>query len=143
MPRPDCQFYVHHHSIRGSVEALAGEFQGQHLPEPYSHWGSCGGTQLGQALSTRPDILPQAYCKELSRLQDRMPPFPNKAALAAIQAQLGRPASQVFAEISSEPVAAASLGQVYKGAWVRPVGGHTRCCDSGLRDVSLCLVSNP
>ncbi|CAI7795651.1 unnamed protein product [Closterium sp. NIES-53] len=79
--------------------------------------------QLGQALSTRPDILPPEYCTELALLQDRMAPFPCHVALATVQRELGVPPSELFAEFSPAPVAAASLGQVYKarlrsGEWV-------------------------
>ncbi|KAJ8499070.1 hypothetical protein OPV22_009622 [Ensete ventricosum] len=70
--------------------------------------------KLGQALSTRPDILPSAYCQELSKLQDQIPPFSTRVAIKSIESQLGVPICQIFADISSEPIAAASLGQVYK-----------------------------
>ncbi|XP_078162732.1 protein kinase superfamily protein isoform X3 [Carex rostrata] len=70
--------------------------------------------KLGQALSTRPDILPGAYCKELSKLQDQIPPFSTHVAMKSIESQLGSRVSDVFADISAQPVAAASLGQVYK-----------------------------
>ncbi|XP_058068081.1 uncharacterized protein LOC131217240 isoform X4 [Magnolia sinica] len=71
-------------------------------------------TKLGQALSTRPDILPNVYCQELAKLQDQIPPFPNHVAMRSIESQLGAPVSQIFADISQKPIAAASLGQVYK-----------------------------
>ncbi|CAI5967427.1 unnamed protein product [Closterium sp. NIES-64] len=79
--------------------------------------------KLGQALSTRPDILPPEYCAELALLQDRMAPFPCHVALATVQRELGVPPGELFAEFSPAPVAAASLGQVYKarlrsGEWV-------------------------
>ncbi|XP_075506081.1 uncharacterized protein LOC142543011 [Primulina tabacum] len=70
--------------------------------------------KLGQALSTRPDILPTVYCLELAKLQDQIPPFPTDVAIKSIESQLGMPVSQIFADISEEPIAAASLGQVYK-----------------------------
>ncbi|KAJ3679234.1 hypothetical protein LUZ60_017245 [Juncus effusus] len=70
--------------------------------------------KLGQALSTRPDILPSAYCKELSKLQDQIPPFSTRVAMKSIERQLEAPVSEIFADISPQPVAAASLGQVYK-----------------------------
>ncbi|XP_010493749.1 PREDICTED: uncharacterized protein LOC104770974 [Camelina sativa] len=70
--------------------------------------------KLGQALSTRPDILPSVYCQELSKLQDQIPPFPTTVAMRCIEEQLGAPVSKLFADISLKPVAAASLGQVYK-----------------------------
>ncbi|CAM6042332.1 unnamed protein product [Sphagnum compactum] len=70
--------------------------------------------KLAQALSTRPDILPNAYCQELAKLQDRIPPFPTPDALKFMEHELGSCAKKLFAEISDEPIAAASLGQVYK-----------------------------
>ncbi len=71
--------------------------------------------KIGQALSTRPDLVPPIYLDELTRLQDQLPPFPNSVAFRYIQEALGAPPSEVYAELSPEPVAAASLGQVYKG----------------------------
>lgn len=70
--------------------------------------------KLGQALSTRPDILPTVYCQELAKLQDQIPPFSNRVAIKSIETHLGAPISQLFADISPDPIAAASLGQVYK-----------------------------
>ncbi|XP_057477847.1 uncharacterized protein LOC130765445 isoform X2 [Actinidia eriantha] len=70
--------------------------------------------KLGQALSTRSDILPNVYCQELAKLQDQIPPFPTHVAMKTIESQLGVPVSKIFVDISSKPIAAASLGQVYK-----------------------------
>lgn len=52
-------------------------------------------------------------------LKDRIPPFPTPEALKFFESQFGLPASKVYAEISEEPVAAASLGQVYRGIIAR------------------------
>lgn len=71
--------------------------------------------KIGQALSTRPDLVPPVYLEELTLLQDQLPPFPNAVAYQFIEEELGQPPAQIFAELSPEPVAAASLGQVYKG----------------------------
>lgn len=70
--------------------------------------------KLGQALSTRPDILPTVYCQELAKLQDQIPPFSTRVAIKSIETQLDGSISEIFADISAEPIAAASLGQVYK-----------------------------
>lgn len=70
--------------------------------------------KIGQALGTRADLLPLAYIKELALLQDQVPPFSNEEAFARIEAELGRAASEAYAEIDPEPVASASLGQVYR-----------------------------
>lgn len=71
--------------------------------------------QIGQALSIRPDILPVVYLEELQKLQDRVPPFSNEDAKRLILEGLGKPVEDIFSELSTEPIAAASLGQVYKG----------------------------
>lgn len=71
--------------------------------------------KIGQALSTRPDLVPPLFLEELTRLQDQLPPFPNATAFRFIEEELGAPPSEIYAEISTDPVAAASLGQVYKG----------------------------
>jgi predicted unusual protein kinase regulating ubiquinone biosynthesis (AarF/ABC1/UbiB family) len=70
--------------------------------------------KIGQALSTRPDLLPAVYLEELSLLQDQLPPFPNSVAFQFIEEELGGSPYELFASISAQPVAAASLGQVYK-----------------------------
>ncbi|MGB7415801.1 MAG: AarF/ABC1/UbiB kinase family protein, partial [Thermosynechococcaceae cyanobacterium] len=71
--------------------------------------------KIGQALSTRPDILPAAYLEEMSKLQDQIPPFDNQIAFRFIEEELGQPPHQLYAELTPDPIAAASLGQVYKG----------------------------
>jgi len=71
--------------------------------------------KIGQALSTRPDIVPPVFMDELAELQDQLPAFPNAIAFQFIREALGAEASEVYAEISENPIAAASLGQVYKG----------------------------
>jgi predicted unusual protein kinase regulating ubiquinone biosynthesis (AarF/ABC1/UbiB family) len=70
--------------------------------------------KIGQALSTRPDLVPPIYLEELSKLQDQLPPFSNEIAFRFIQEELGAPPSEIYAELSEVPIAAASLGQVYK-----------------------------
>ena len=71
--------------------------------------------KIGQALSTRPDLVPPNYLDELTKLQDQLPPFPNEIAFQFIREELGAEPHEIYAEISPMPIAAASLGQVYKG----------------------------
>ncbi|XP_007011449.2 PREDICTED: uncharacterized aarF domain-containing protein kinase At1g79600, chloroplastic isoform X1 [Theobroma cacao] len=70
--------------------------------------------KLGQGLSTRPDICPPEYLEELARLQDALPTFPDADAFSCIETELGVPLDSIFSSISPSPIAAASLGQVYK-----------------------------
>ncbi len=71
--------------------------------------------KIGQALSTRPDLLPPVYLEEMTRLQDQLPAFPNEIAFRFIEEELGAHPRDIYAELTPEPVSAASLGQVYKG----------------------------
>ena len=71
--------------------------------------------KIGQILSSRPDLLPKPYLAALSILQDAAAPFSSALARAVIEQELGSPVDQIFATLSPEPVAAASLGQVYRG----------------------------
>jgi predicted unusual protein kinase regulating ubiquinone biosynthesis (AarF/ABC1/UbiB family) len=70
--------------------------------------------KIGQALGTRADLLPLEYVKELATLQDQVPAFPTAEAFAIIESELGRSLHECYPEIDSEPIAAASLGQVYR-----------------------------
>mmetsp|Transcript_1471 Transcript_1471/g.2229 ORF Transcript_1471/g.2229 Transcript_1471/m.2229 type:complete len:1126 (-) Transcript_1471:753-4130(-) len=71
--------------------------------------------KIGQALSIRPDIVGPVTMNELQKLQDRLPPFPNAVAYYAIRKDFGASHTELFSELSPDPIAAASLGQVYKG----------------------------
>ena len=75
-----------------------------------------GGTfvKLGQQAAMRIDLLPWAYCVELSKMLDQMPPFPIALALEAIERTIGRPWQDVFAVIDPVPVGSASIACVYQ-----------------------------
>jgi predicted unusual protein kinase regulating ubiquinone biosynthesis (AarF/ABC1/UbiB family) len=70
--------------------------------------------KIGQALSTRADLIPLEYVREFSELQDRVPPFDSAMAIAQIEAELGKPIEILFREFNPIPLAAASLGQVHQ-----------------------------
>ncbi|BAZ48135.1 hypothetical protein NIES4103_07400 [Nostoc sp. NIES-4103] len=74
--------------------------------------------KVGQALSTRPDLIRKDFLEELVKLQDQLPPFDNAIAYQIIEKELGRSIAQSFSELSPTPIAAASLGQVYRGRLV-------------------------
>ena len=69
--------------------------------------------KLGQALSTRSDLLGEDVAADLSELQDNLPPFPEAEARATIEQELGAPIEELYKEFSGEPVAAASIAQVH------------------------------
>jgi predicted unusual protein kinase regulating ubiquinone biosynthesis (AarF/ABC1/UbiB family) len=71
--------------------------------------------KAGQALSTRPDIIPPVLLEELAQLQDQLPGFDSALAMACIEEDLGAPVHEIYAQLDREPISAASLGQVHKG----------------------------
>ncbi len=70
--------------------------------------------KLGQSMGTRADLLPLPFVEELGTLVDDVPSFPNEVAFARIEKELGRKINEVYDEFEVKPVAAASLGQVYR-----------------------------
>ena len=89
------------------------------LPEQFaSDLEAMGPTyvKLGQVLSSRPDLLPEAYLKSLCRLQDRVKPFAYEEVEQIVTEQLGARISRLFSRFDKEPMGAASLGQVHSAA---------------------------
>src|ERR1700678_473379 len=72
-----------------------------------------GFVKFGQVLSTRRDLLPVEIADELAKLQDRVPPFDSKVAIATIEAAFGRPIADIFSSFDESPLAAASIAQVH------------------------------
>jgi len=69
--------------------------------------------KLGQALSVRSDLIGDALADDLAALQDRLPPFPGSEAVAAVEAEFGRPLAALYDAFDETPVAAASISQVH------------------------------
>jgi ubiquinone biosynthesis protein len=85
---------------------------GQRLAHALEELGP-SAIKLGQFLATRPDILGADIARGLETLQDRLPPFPEIEARHIVEAELGRPLNQLFADFGP-PVAAASIAQVHQ-----------------------------
>ncbi len=84
--------------------------------------------KLGQFLATRDDIIGRELARDLSTLQDRLPPFSQDEAVKAVETELEAPIGEIFAEFGP-PVAAASIAQVHKAKAKQP--------DGSLKDVAV------
>ncbi|MEZ4318312.1 MAG: AarF/UbiB family protein [Myxococcota bacterium] len=102
--------------------------------------------KFGQLLATRVDLFGEAFIDELAKLHSEVEPFDSDEARSIIEAELERPIDEVFAELSSTPVAAASIAQVYKGRlrhedrWVAVKVQRPGLEDSLLSDLDTLLV---
>lgn len=70
--------------------------------------------KVGQLLSARADVLPEAWIRELAKLQDTAPPVAFDVVERSIEADFGRPISELFTSFENAPLAAASIGQVHR-----------------------------
>jgi aarF domain-containing kinase len=70
--------------------------------------------KAGQALASRSDLLPAEYLEQLQKLQDRCPPYPSPAAFELFKSEFGQDIDDVFDDLDPVPIAAASIGQVYR-----------------------------
>jgi ubiquinone biosynthesis protein len=70
--------------------------------------------KLGQILSSRPDLVPVDFLRELAKLQDKVPPFPYTAVKKIVESELGLSIDELFAHFDQQPLASASIGQVHK-----------------------------
>jgi ubiquinone biosynthesis protein len=77
--------------------------------------------KFGQILSSRRDLVNEAFFDELRKLQDQVPPFPTAQARAIVEEDLGRPLAEVFSEFGETPIAGASIAQVHRA---RLLGGE-------------------
>ena len=70
--------------------------------------------KMGQILSTRPDLVPVDFIRELAKLQDKVPSFPFSDVTRIIREETGHPADSLFDRLDPEPLASASIGQVHR-----------------------------
>lgn len=73
--------------------------------------------KIGQLLSTRPDVIPESYVRELERLQDKAPPVEAKAIIEVAEASLGRKIDEAFESFEPQPIASASISQVHAAVY--------------------------
>jgi predicted unusual protein kinase regulating ubiquinone biosynthesis (AarF/ABC1/UbiB family) len=101
--------------------------------------------KAGQALSTRPDIVPPVLLEELAQLQDQLPGFDPALAMACIEEDLGAPIHTIFSRLERDPISAASLGQVHRGVLINGEKVAVKVQRPGLREqitLDLYIVRN-
>ncbi len=101
--------------------------------------------KAGQALSTRPDIVPALVLEELAQLQDQLPAFSSELAMACIEEDLENSIKNIFESIDYKPISAASLGQVHKGILLNGDKVAVKVQRPGLREqitLDLYIVRN-
>ncbi len=101
--------------------------------------------KAGQALSTRPDIIPIVLLEELSELQDQLPGFDGNKAMELIEEDLNKKIDEIFITIDKEPISAASLGQVHKAVLKNKETVAVKVQRPGLREqitLDLYIVRN-
>jgi ubiquinone biosynthesis protein len=112
--------------------------RGQRLREALERLGPIF-VKFGQVLSTRRDLLPADIADELAWLQDRVPPFDSRVAIATIERAFRRPVGEIFVEFDETPVASASIAQVHFATIRDPAGAPrevaVKVLRPGMRDV--------
>ena len=98
---------------RSRLDVTTMSQRGVHLREMLDELGPTF-VKFGQLLSTRPDVVPPDIIVELRGLQDNVRPFPFEQAEQVIESELGLSLERAFLEFDPEPIAAASIGQVYR-----------------------------
>lgn len=104
--------------LRLGRERLSGKVEARRVGELlrmfFEHVGGTG-IKIGQQLASRVDMLDFAICTELTALIDRVPPIEFNQAKSIIEESIGRPITEIFESIDTEPIGAASVACVYKG----------------------------
>ena len=104
--------FVYHHKVQNRPDAV--EIDAVNLRKAFEKLGP-SFIKIGQILSTRLDILPQAFVDELEHLQDRAPEFPFSEVERIFFEDTGLSLGEVFLQLDEKPLASASMAQVHKG----------------------------
>ena len=117
-----------------SMQTATGEAKADELAQDLEKMGPTF-IKLGQLLSTRADFLPPAYIHALTRLQDKIDPFPFEQVEAIVSGELGVRISKAFSEFATKPLATASLGQVHRATMLDGRGVVVKVQRPGIREI--------
>ena len=117
-----------------SMQTATGEAKADELAHDLEKMGPTF-IKLGQLLSTRADFLPPAYIHALTRLQDKIDPFPFEHVEAIVSGELGVRISKAFSEFATKPLATASLGQVHRATMLDGRGVVVKVQRPGIREI--------
>src|SRR4030042_2967119 len=120
--------------LDASVETTTGGSKADELAQDLEKMGPTY-IKLGQLLSTREDFLPPAYIHALTRLQDKIDPFPFEQVEAIVSGELGVRISKAFSEFEAIPLATASLGQVHRAAMLDGRAVVVKVQRPGIREI--------
>jgi ubiquinone biosynthesis protein len=120
--------------LDASVQTGTGEAKADELAQDLEKMGPTF-IKLGQLLSTRADFLPPAYIHALTRLQDKIAPFPFEQVEAIFSSELGVRISKAFSEFAAKPLATASLGQVHRATMLDGRGVVVKVQRPGIREI--------
>ncbi|KAG0473953.1 hypothetical protein HPP92_015810 [Vanilla planifolia] len=93
--------------------------------------------KLGQYLSTRADVLPEAYIFLLRQLQDSLPPRPLKEVHQTIKKELGKSVDELFSSFDGKPLATASIAQVHRATLKDGQEVVVKVQHEGIKDIIL------
>jgi ubiquinone biosynthesis protein len=99
--------------LEGATSGIDAARAGRRLAQALDELGPTF-VKLGQVLSTREDMLPAAFVRELAQLQDRSTPFATRVARAQIEAALGSEIVARFSRFDDQPLAAGSIAQIHR-----------------------------
>ena len=71
--------------------------------------------KIGQIMSSRVDMLPESYCKELEKLRQNVQPLDSQVARAVIEQETGKKIEEIYSEFNDDPLGSASIGQAHSG----------------------------
>ena len=91
--------------------------------------------KIGQIMSSRTDMLPKSYCRELEKLRSTVKPLETEVARAVIEQETGKSIDEIYSEFRDKPLGSASIGQVHYGVLLDGTRVVTKVQRPGIADM--------